>query len=159
MHLGFAAAVLGTMACPQGTPLANRGLVTGRGGGTAADVLVFTVQPRSVTAGNVMTPAVRVTARDTLGNVDTRFSSPIAVAIAFNPVGGNLAGTTAVTPVNGVASFGDLKIDKSGSGYTLLATATGASNAVSTSFTVTATTGSAPALPLPYSVKTSRPRG
>jgi hypothetical protein len=144
-HVGVAAAVLGAMACPQGTPLANGGLFLGNGGATATDVLSFNVQPSTVAARNIMTPAVQVTARDTLGNVDTGFSSPISVAIGFNPVGGNLSGTASVAPVNGVASFGDLRIDKSGSGYTLVASATSATSAGSTAFNVTAATASAPA--------------
>jgi hypothetical protein len=136
-HLGLAAAVLGAMGCPQGMPLANRGLFIGSSGGTAADVLSFNVQPSSVAAGNIMTPPVQVTVRDTLGNVDAAFNSPISVSIGSNPVGGNLSGSTSVTPVNGVASFGDLKIDKSGSGYTLSASATGATTTASSAFDVT----------------------
>ena len=51
---------------------------------------------------------------------------------------------SAVAPVNGVARFGDLRIDRSGTGYTLRTTASGATAATSTTFDVLAATGSAP---------------
>ena len=94
---------------------------------------------------NVITPAIQVQVQDTLGNVDTSFTASVTVAIGTNPVGGRLSGTTSVTPVNGVALFGDLSIDRAGTGYTLSATAPGATGATSASFNVSAATGSAPA--------------
>jgi hypothetical protein len=55
----------------------------------------------------------------------------------LNPVGGNLSGSTTINPVNGVASFGDLKIDKSGQNYTLQASAARARSTSSQAFTIT----------------------
>src|SRR2546425_12348532 len=75
------------------------------------------------------TPAIQVTVLDSLGNTDPNFTAAVTIAIRTNPVGGNLSGTTSVTPVNGIASFGDLSISKAGSGYTLRATAPGATAA------------------------------
>src|SRR5207245_1302242 len=59
----------------------------------AATQLVFTVQPSNATAGLAITPAVRVTAQDALGNTATGFTGTVTVAIGTNPGGGTLAGT------------------------------------------------------------------
>jgi len=142
--LGIALVAVAAVGCFPATEPITRGIAIGTTGGTATDVLVFTVQPSNVTAGNVMTPAVQVEAHDTLGNVDTGFTASVTLTIGTNPVGGNLSGTTAVAPVNGVARFGDLRIDRSGTGYTLRTTASGATAATSTTFDVLAATGSAP---------------
>ncbi|PYP15128.1 MAG: hypothetical protein DMD52_11715 [Gemmatimonadetes bacterium] len=145
VYLGIALVAAGSAACPGPDLLGTRGIAIGHTGGTGGDVLAFRVQPSSFTAGNIMTPAVQVQVQDTLGNVDTSFTASVTVAIGTNPVGGRLAGTPSVAPVNGVALFGDLSIDKAGTGYTLSATAPGATGAVSASFDVIAATGSAPA--------------
>ena len=46
----------------------------------------------------------------------------VTVSIETNPGGGTLAGTTTVASSNGVADFGNLQINKAGSGYDLAAT-------------------------------------
>ncbi len=144
-YFGMALVAAGTLACPGPELLGNRGIAIGHTGGTGTGLLAFRVQPRGVTAGNIMTPAVQVQIQDTLGNVDTSFTASVTIAIGTNPVGGRLSGTTSVAPVNGVALFGDLALDKAGTGYTLTASAPGATGATSASFDVIATTGSAPA--------------
>jgi len=72
--------------------------------------------------------------------VDSSFTASVTVVIGTNPLGGRLSGTLSVAPVNGVALFGDLTIDKAGTGYTLNATTSGATGASSASFDVIATT-------------------
>src|SRR5204862_109390 len=104
--------------------------------GTTA-LLVFTVQPSSAASGTAITPAVQVTAQDAQGNTATPFSGNVALAIAANPGGGTLAGTTSVAAVNGVATFANVSIDKVGTGYTLAASATGPGGATSTAFNIT----------------------
>jgi len=103
----------------------------------AANKLVFTVQPRSVTAGAPITPAVQVTAQDGLGNTVTSFTAPVTVALGNNPGAGALGGTTSVTAVAGVATFSGLSVDKAATGYTLTAAATGLTTTSSTVFNVT----------------------
>ena len=144
-YLGIALVVTGAVGCPGPELLGNRGIFIGHRGGTGSDVLAFRVQPSNVTAGNIMTPALQVQIQDTLGNVDTSFTASVTIAIGTNPVGGRLSGTTSVAPVKGVALFGDLALDKAGTGYTLAASASGATGATSASFDVIAATGSAPA--------------
>src|SRR3990172_2291595 len=94
--------------------------------------LVFTVQPTSTIAGAPITPAVQVVARDALGNPAAGFTGAITVALEANPGGGTRAGTTTVAAVAGIAIFPDLAINKTGTGYTLLASATAVSNGTST---------------------------
>src|SRR6266542_724684 len=103
-----------------------------------ATQLVFTAQPSDATAGATITPAVRVTARDARGNAVPGFTGSVTVAIGTNPAGGTLSGTTTLAAVGGVATFSNLSVDKSASGYTLSATASGLTAATSAPFTVLA---------------------
>jgi|GEM_PF-496128 len=103
--------------------------------------LVFTVQPGTTAAGKSMTPAVKVGLLDASGNPTTG-SQSITLAVASNPSGGTLSGTTTVNAVAGVATFSDLSIDKVGAGYTLSASATGLTGATSSTFQITADTAS-----------------
>ena len=100
--------------------------------------LVFTAQPSDATAGATITPAVRVTARDARGNAVPGFTGSVTVAIGTNPAGGTLSGTTTLAAVGGVASFSNLSLDRSASGYTLSAMASGLTAATSAPFTVLA---------------------
>jgi len=100
--------------------------------------LVFTTEPSNVTAGSAIGPPVVVTAQDALGNPDPLFTGAVTIAIASNPSGGVLAGTLTTNAIAGVATFANLSIGKSGTGYTLVATATGVTGATSASFNVIA---------------------
>lgn len=61
----------------------------------------------------------------------------VTISISTNPGGGTLTGTTTVASSNGVAAFGNLQIDKPGTGYDLAAAAPGLTSATSNLFTVT----------------------
>lgn len=98
--------------------------------------LVFTRQPSPSLTGLYLTPLVQVTARDSSGRTDTRFEGNVSIALATNPGGATLLGTTTVQAVRGVARFGDLHIREPASGYTLVATATGLNAGTSTDFDV-----------------------
>jgi alpha-tubulin suppressor-like RCC1 family protein len=95
----------------------------------AAVQLLFSLQPTDG-QGNLVMPPVAVTIRDAFGNFAT---DSVTLTIGANPWGGPgtrpgaLSGTTRRGPVNGIASFGDLRVDKPGAGYTLFAAAGGAS--------------------------------
>ena len=101
----------------------------------AATQLVFTTQPSNAMAGSAISPAVQVAIEDQLGEVVT--SSSASVTVTLQPGGATLGGTTAVNAVNGVATFGNLSVTKAGTGYTLVATSGGLTQATSTQFTVT----------------------
>lgn len=102
----------------------------------AGATLDFTVQPVGGAAGVAMTPPVEVTVRDAFGNAATGFSGSVTVALGANPGGAVLSGTTTRTATAGVATFDDLSLDKAGTGYTLTASATGATGAISNPFAV-----------------------
>ena len=113
----------------------------GSGGGSGAPpVLSFFVGPNTTNVGQTITPAVEVLATDSVGTTDSSFTGTIIVALASNATGASLSGTTAVRPVNGIASFTNLSIDKAGT-YTLTASTSGATTASSGSFTITTPTG------------------
>ncbi|HET9707443.1 MAG TPA: hypothetical protein VFP39_03975, partial [Gemmatimonadales bacterium] len=97
--------------------------------------LVYTAQPLTTSAGTVFA-AVKVAAQDAAGNTVTTFTNTVTLSITVNPGGGTLGGTTTIAAVAGVATFSDLWINKSGTGYRLLATAGSLSN-TSTAFSIT----------------------
>ncbi|HEY6059959.1 MAG TPA: hypothetical protein VIV10_05190, partial [Gemmatimonadales bacterium] len=102
---------------------------------TAGDKLQFTVQPPSTSAaGAVLTPAIKVSAVDSLGAVLTAFTGNVTVALTGGPAGAALTGTKTVAAVAGVATFSNLVVDSVGTGYKLNATTSGLAAATSTAF-------------------------
>src|SRR5207237_957571 len=74
-------------------------------------------------AGRTVTPSVTVQVEDANGNVETGDSTTtVTLAIGTNAGGGTLSGTTTKTVASGVATFNNLSINKTGTGYTLNAT-------------------------------------
>ena len=100
----------------------------------AANKLAFTTQPATASAGAAIAPTVSV--QDIFGNTVTVSAASITLAIGNNPGGGILSGTNPTSVVLGVASFGDLSVDKVGTGYTLTASSGGLTGATSVSFDV-----------------------
>jgi hypothetical protein len=98
--------------------------------------LVILVQPGSTRAGAAITPAIRVAAHDNSGNIAGGFTGDITMSIGRNPSGGTLSGTVTVTAVNGVATFNNLMIDKTGTAYTLVAKAVGLSDGETGAFKI-----------------------
>lgn len=130
--LGVAALAAG---CFPGAGSGLTGIGGGDGSGAQQRTLAFAVQPSNANEGEIITPAIQVAARDSLGNTDVTFTGNVTVALGANSVGGFLEGTKTVAAVFGVASFGDLSVDRPGS-YALLATASGATAATSAGFTI-----------------------
>ncbi|HZI22909.1 MAG TPA: hypothetical protein VFD76_10345, partial [Gemmatimonadales bacterium] len=104
--------------------------------GTATQ-LAFGTEPGTTVAGHQISPAVKVRALDALGNLVPGFTGSVSIALGSNPVGGTLSGTTPITAVGGVATFFDLSLDKTGTGYTLMASAPGFAPVTSTAFDIT----------------------
>src|SRR5437899_1605471 len=100
--------------------------------------LVFTVQPTTVVSNGAIAPAVSVNAQDANGATLTSFAGQVTISLGSGPTGAVLSGTTAVAAVAGVATFSDLRIDRSASGYALVATSPGLAPVTSSSFVVTA---------------------
>jgi putative cell wall-binding protein len=100
--------------------------------------LAFTTGPATVAVGATQTIAVSV--EDASGNVVTSDNSTsVTLAIQANPSSGTLtcASTLTVTDSAGVATFTGCAISAAGNGYTLIATASSLTSAVSPMFNVT----------------------
>ena len=104
-------------------------LITVLAGG--AEKLVFTQAPANA---SVRAPfGVQVAVTDALGN---RLSTASATVKLTLDKGGTLAGTTSVATADGLAAFTGLSIAEENTGYTLTASASGLSAAVSGPFTI-----------------------
>ncbi|QSQ25269.1 hypothetical protein JY651_10210 [Pyxidicoccus parkwayensis] len=99
--------------------------------------LAFLAQPGTATAGAALNPAVKVVVQDVNGDTASTSVFDVTVALGANAAGGSLSGTRTVTTVDGVATFASLSLDKAGTGYTLVASATNLTSATSSAFDVT----------------------
>src|SRR5213080_834336 len=105
----------------------------------AATRLVFKVSPTNAAGAQSITPAVQVAVQDASGNTVTNATATVTVALGANPGAGTLSGTLTVAATQGIATFSNLRIDRPGSGYTLVASAGGLSGATSVPLAVTLT--------------------
>ena len=103
----------------------------------AASKVVYTQQPTAAVAGVSISPAITVTVQDAGGNPVTTSTATVTMTIGTNPGSGTLSGTVSVNAVAGVATFNNLSINKTGTGYTLVAASTGLTSATSSAFNIT----------------------
>lgn len=107
-------------------------------GPAASMAFVSGFGPADVAAGSVLTPAVYVGVYDALGNLVADPARTVVIALAANPGGATLAGTTSKTATIGtVVFFADLTMDKVGTGYTFVASSSGLPDVTSVPFAVT----------------------
>ena len=134
---------LGSTAGPQILTITAAGLsgspltVNATAQAVVASKLVVQTGPVSSKAGAVL-PAITVAGQDAGGNTITTFTGDVGVAIGTNAGGATLAGTTTVKAVNGVATFSDLKLNRPGTGYTLVFSSSGLASATSAGFDIVA---------------------
>ncbi len=84
--------------------------------------LAFTGEPATFDAGVPIGPAVAVSVLDATGNPIASYSGPVTMSLAAgSPAGGSLTGTTTVDAVDGIATFSNLIVNPSGTGYMLRA--------------------------------------
>ncbi|UYL09156.1 Ig-like domain-containing protein [Bdellovibrio sp. SKB1291214] len=102
----------------------------------AISQLLFIAEPSNTVAGSTIS-TVTVRALDAYANTASSFTGNITLAIGTNAGSGTLSGTKTVAATAGTANFTDLSIEKSGTGYTLSATASGASAKISSTFNIT----------------------
>ena len=121
----------------NGNTITDTATVTFTGVAPVATRLLFTQQPTQTQAGAAIAPPVTVRAVTNTGTTVTSFTGNITIAIGNNPGAGTLSGTTTVAAVNGVATFNNLSINRTGNGYTLTASANGLAGATSNSFPIT----------------------
>lgn len=97
--------------------------------------LAFGALPTAADAGAAaISPTVTV--QDAAGNSVTSFTGTVTIALGANPGGATLSGTLSRSAVAGVATFGDLSLNRAGTGYTLVASVSGIASATSTPFTI-----------------------
>ncbi|HJS42094.1 MAG TPA: hypothetical protein VJ755_01360, partial [Gemmatimonadales bacterium] len=93
--------------------------------------------PTTATAGVSIAPSVAVIALDASGKIVPGYKGNVTIAISVNPAGGTLSGTTTVSAVDGVATFTNLRINRSGVGYRLLVSANGLTPVTTAAFDIT----------------------
>jgi len=103
----------------------------------SATQLAFSVEPSNTVATASISPAIEVQVHDAGGNLISAATDSITLAIGTNPSSGTLSGTLVVAAVSGEATFSDISIDNTGTGYTLTANAGGLTGATSASFNIT----------------------
>ena len=88
--------------------------------------VAFLTQPAGASGGTPFTtqPVVEVLDQNDERLAGTAVS--VTVGLGSNPSGGQLLGVTTVITTTGLAAFGDLTIDKAGTGYTLVVSVRGA---------------------------------
>jgi len=107
--------------------------------------LSFGQQPTDAQGNIAIAPAVTATILDAYDNVVTGATNAVTVGLGVNvwkslfAPGATLLGTQTVNAANGVATFGTLRVDKPGTGYTLTANAAGLTGGASNPFTINLT--------------------
>ena len=84
--------------------------------------LVFAVQPSQTPVNVAIAPPIQVAALDSSGQIVTGFTGLVTMTLQGKKGTGKLSGTTRVNAVAGVATFSDLSINRTGTGYVLRAT-------------------------------------
>jgi hypothetical protein len=105
---------------------------------TPADAhqLAFAQQPTTTVVGTTMSPAVTVRIEDRYGNLRTGDTTAVTLGQGSGWPGGTLSVTSPQNASGGIASFGDISVDTVGTGFTLLAGASGLVSATSDPFDV-----------------------
>jgi hypothetical protein len=103
--------------------------------------LVFGQQPGDTVQGAVIAPAVTARIVDQFGNQTTSTATVSIAIVKGSSNRGELSGSTSRAAVNGVVSFGDLKVNANGNqavgtGYTLQVTSPGLVDAISVAFDI-----------------------
>ena len=122
------------MGCPNSGLLHIVGVGGGGGGGSRR--LAIIAEPSTAHVNAFIAPAIQVAVEDTLGVVDTTFKGGVTLALSTNPSFAVLAGSTTVVAVSGVATFSDLTVDRTGTGYIISAASAGLTTVFSTSFDI-----------------------
>jgi hypothetical protein len=104
-----------------------------------AKSLAFVIQPVGAEEGSPLATPPVVEVRDQNGDRLAGSTIAVTVALATNPSTATLGGTKTVNAVDGRATFAGLTVDKAGTGYTLVASASGLTSATSSAFDVSAT--------------------
>lgn len=127
----FPALAAGTLACGGAKMPTQPG----------APKLTFIVQPSEAAGAQPIAPAVQVAVQDASGNTLTAATDLVTIALGADPNAGTLSGTLTVPATQGIATFRDLRVDRPGGSYALVASASGLVQATSIPFAVRLTFG------------------
>ena len=143
LSVGTAGTYTLTATSPSLTSATSANFVITALGGSAPPPpvkLAFLQQPTNALTGATIAPAVTVVVQDNNGNTVSTAVNPVTLTL----VGGTgLLGTLSVVPNNGIATFNNLSVSKTGT-FTLAATSTSLVPAASAGFTISAPGGGAP---------------
>ncbi|MEO5813721.1 MAG: Ig-like domain-containing protein [Gemmatimonadaceae bacterium] len=103
---------------------------------TSNQVVVTQSPGTTQTAGATVVQPLIAEVRNSSGALLSTYTGTVTIAFAANPGSATLAGTTTVAAVGGIATFSNFSINKAASGYTLVVSTPGASNATSAAFSV-----------------------
>jgi len=101
--------------------------------------IAFISQPSNAQAGVNISPAVQVAIQNNDGTTITSTNAAITLTIVAGTgtAGAVLAGGGPLAATAGIANFTNLRIDLAGTGYQLLASASGFPSVTSTTFSIT----------------------
>ena len=103
----------------------------------AAQLVVTGQPPANISVGSRFTLSAAI--EDRFGNiVTTANSARLSVALAVNPVNATLAGTLTVTVRQGIATFSNLSLNKTGQNFVIGVTASGLTGVKTNVFNVIA---------------------
>jgi hypothetical protein len=98
----------------------------------------FDVQPSNTAVNQAMAPPVQVAVLDVYDNVATSFTGVVYIEMANNPSGAQLEPSGDKRAASaGIATFDNLRLDRAGVGYTVVASAIAVHALQSTPFNVT----------------------
>jgi hypothetical protein len=100
----------------------------------ATQLVIVTAPPVSVAMNASFGLVLAI--EDAYGNIVTSANNTVSIALASNPGGAKLSGTTSVKAKNGYVTYTGLSINKRGSGYTLKVTSSGLSGATTNAIQV-----------------------
>jgi hypothetical protein len=104
--------------------------------GTANQLVVSGQPPANVIVGSPF--GVVATAEDSNGHIDPAYQGTVSIALATNPNGATLGGTTTVTASHGHAVFDGLTLNKVGTGYSFKITSADFLDVTSSAFNIIA---------------------
>jgi len=104
----------------------------------SAAKLSFNIEPTQTMAGEFINPSIEVEVLDAYNNRVTNFTGNIDLSLSVNPGSSTFGGILSVNAMSGVASFSDLNLNKSGTGYRILAQRSGLTSAQSSPFNIVA---------------------
>jgi len=101
--------------------------------------IAFISQPSNAQAGVNISPAVQIAIQNNDGTTITSTNAPITLTIVAGTgtAGAVLAGGGPLAATAGIVNFTNLRIDLAGTGYQLLASASGFPSVASTTFSIT----------------------